>query len=200
MELFSKKDTTGVQPSQRQVLENTIRNTRNNILLILAFSLINIILLVANSNTYFLFSAYVPYALADFGMLLTGKYPAEIYETLGVTEFFNDTFLAVTLAIAAVVLISYAICWAFSKNKPAGCLIIALVLFGIDTVLMLLLSGIRLEMLVDYIFHGLIIVSFARGISAVKKLKNLPAEDQKPETAALQQSDPEEEPVVFAEE
>ena len=44
---------------------------RINILILAAFTLINIVMLAAGNYTYFLFSAAVPYLLVDYGMFFT---------------------------------------------------------------------------------------------------------------------------------
>lgn len=54
-------------------------------------------------------------------------------------------------------------------------LIVALVLFALDT-LMMLLGGIGLDSIVDILFHGWVIISLSMGISAHFKLKKLPEE------------------------
>ena len=75
--------------TERQVLETKYRNSRSNLLFVLIFTAINILLLVAQTNTYFLFSAYIPYALVGIGMLLCGMYPAEYYgQDYSSMEFF----------------------------------------------------------------------------------------------------------------
>ena len=177
MGLFNKNQNANVQISQRQMLENTVKISRNNLLLVLLFSAINIILRVTSSDTYFLFSAYVPLLLSALGMELTGKYPPEFYgEDLSSYVFLDDSFLYIMLGIAVFILVLYALCWVFSKKNPKGWLIFALVLFSIDTAMMLLLAGISLDFLVDYLFHGWVIVSLIKGLSALKKLKDLPEE------------------------
>ncbi len=177
MGLFNKNQNANVQISQRQMLENTVKISRNNLLLVLLFSAINIILRVTSSDTYFLFSAYVPLLLSALGMELTGKYPPEFYgEDLSSYVFLDDSFLYIMLGIAVFILGVYALCWVFSKKNPKGWLIFALVLFSIDTAMMLLLAGISLDFLVDYLFHGWVIVSLIKGLSALKKLKDLPEE------------------------
>lgn len=178
MGLF-KKNEAAVQLSQRQMLENTIKNSRHNILLVLVFSLINILLLVSNGNTYFLFSAYVPYMLVDYGMYFGGMYPVEYYgEYYSEIPFLGREFFAVMLAIAVAVLILYVLCWVFAKKKPAGWIIFALVLFVIDTALLIFMAGIHVDLVMDYLFHAWVILSFVRGIIAVKKLKDLPEDPQ----------------------
>ena len=177
MGLFNKNQGATVQLTQRQMLENTVKVSRNNLLLVLAFTIINILLLVTDGNTYFLFSAYAPYMLVDYGMFYGGMYPTEYYgEFLSEISFLGKGFFGVMMAIAAVALILYALCWVFAKKNPKGWLIFALVLFGIDTAMLLLMAGIAVDLLVDYLFHGWVIVSFAKGLSALKKLKELPEE------------------------
>lgn len=56
--------------SERYTLENKYNTTRYNLLLVIGFTLINIVLLVTNSDRYFLFSAYIPYTVATLGMIL----------------------------------------------------------------------------------------------------------------------------------
>lgn len=55
--------------SERYTLENKYNTTRYNLLLVIGFTLINIVLLVTNSDRYFLFSAYIPYTVATLGMI-----------------------------------------------------------------------------------------------------------------------------------
>lgn len=175
MSFLTKNKEQKQELSQRQILETKYRNARSNLLVVLAFTVVNIILLVANANTYFLFSAYVPYILADLGMMLCGMYPKEYYdEELAGIEFLDKGFLAVMLAIAGVILVLYLLSWIFSKKNRRGWMIFALVLFTIDTALLLLMNGIVLDMILDYVFHGWVIASLISGIVSVGKLKKLP--------------------------
>jgi hypothetical protein len=153
-------------------------NARHNLLLVVGFTLINIILLVTNANSYFLFSAYIPYVIVDLGMALCGKYPAEYYggemESL---EFLDNTFFVITLVVAAVFLVLYLLSWLLCKKPRVGWMIFALVFFVIDTAGMLLLAGISADMIMDIVFHGWVIVSLSGAISAYFKLKKLPEEE-----------------------
>ena len=159
--LFGKDNTQ--QLSQRQILANKYQSARHNILLVVAFTLINIILLVTNSNTYFLFSAAIPYFIVDLGMLLCGKYPAEYYAgELAGMEVLNDTFFVVTLVVTAVILLLYLLSWIFCKKPRVGWMIFALVFFVLDTVGMLCLTGISSDAIVDVVFHGWVIFSLIR--------------------------------------
>ena len=178
--LFGKDNTQ--QLSQRQILANKYQSARHNILLVVAFTLINIILLVTNSNTYFLFSAAIPYFIVDLGMLLCGKYPAEYYAgELAGMEVLNDTFFVVTLVVTAVILLLYLLSWIFCKKPRVGWMIFALVFFVLDTVGMLCLTGISSDAIVDVVFHGWVIFSLINGTVACFKLKKLPEEEEVPE-------------------
>lgn len=178
--LFRKKETQ--QLSQRQLLASKYYGARHNILLVLVFTLVNIILLVTNSNTYFLFSASIPYFLVDLGMFLCGKYPAEYYTgELAGMEMLNDTFFIVALVVAAVIMLLYLLSWIFSKKPRVGWMIFALVFFVIDTLGMLYLMDISTDALIDIVFHGWVIVSLTNGIISYFKAKKLPEEEELPE-------------------
>lgn len=166
----------------RQILEAKYKGSINNILLIIVFTVINVVLLVTNSDRYFLFSAFVPYYLADLGMYFCGMYPAEYYYGIVDPQFYGKWFLAVTIAIGVVILSVYLLCWFFAKKKKLPGLIISLVLFVIDTLAMLYIIGISKDMILDLIFHAWVIISLVLGIVNYVKLKKLPEEEQTPVT------------------
>lgn len=174
MALFNKK-TVDTNLSERDKLEARYKGSRNNILLVVAFTLVNTILLIVGSGSYFLFSASVPYYVTLFGMLYTGKMPADYY--VGIEDFvpMDSSFFIVAVVIAVVVIGLYALSWFLSK-KHHGWLIFALVFFAIDTLALFYFGGFSADMILDYVFHAWVIVSLASGISAASKLKKLPEE------------------------
>lgn len=177
MALFSKNVNANDTVSERQNLERKYAQSRHNILLVVLFSVINIILLVADGSTYFLFSAYVPYLFADLGMLLTGSYPSEAYTgDFAGMEFLPKSFFAVMLVIVMIILVLYLLCWIFAKKQRVGWMITALVFFVIDTAAMLLMIQITADVIIDIVFHGWVVVSLVMGIAAHYKLKKLPEE------------------------
>ncbi len=189
MSLFGNNQKNDTQTSQRQLLQDKYASSCNNILLVVALSLVNIILLVTNSNTYFLFSAYIPYLLADLGMLFCGMYPQEIYaQDFLDMEFLPKEFLIITLCVAAVILILYFLSWIFSKKQKSGWLVFALVFFVIDTVVMFFLNGFIIDSVIDYIIHIWVIVSLASGLVTLSKLKKLP-EEQPTENGSSESED-----------
>ncbi len=164
--------------SNKQVLETKYNNSRMNLLLVVAFTAINIVLLVTKSDTYFLFSAFIPYAMVTLGMMLCGMFPEEYYgEDLAGIEFLDSTVFAVFLGIAIVMVVLYLLSWIFSKKNRVGWLVFALVIFAVDTLGMFAVEGFALESIIDIVFHVWVIVSLAVGIRAGGQLKKLPAEE-----------------------
>ncbi len=161
----------------RGALEAKYNNSVGNLLLVIAFSTINVVLLVLNADTYFLFSAFIPFFVADLGMYYTGTYPEEYYYDVGEVEFLDKSFLIVTIAIAVVVILIYLLSWLFARKKKVGWLIFAAVLFCIDTVAMFVITGFSTDMMFDILFHVWVIFSLINGIVTYFKMKKLPEEE-----------------------
>lgn len=166
--------------TERQKLERRYKGALSSLLLITAFSGVNLLLLLINSDTYFLFSAYIPYLLGDYAMFFGGRYPEEYYADIPDMEFFGTEIFAVFVAVAVLFVLFYLVCYLFSRKKKAVWLIFALSLFVIDTIVMFVVVGFYIEMIMDIIFHVWAIVSLALGISAYTKLKKLPEEEEIP--------------------
>lgn len=167
----------GVQVrTQQEILYSRYRSARHNLLLVVIFSLINIFLLVINANTYFLFSAFVPFVLVGRGMYECGLYPAEVYGPYySEAQFLNMSFMVFCCVIAAIILGLYLLFWFLLKKPRVTWMIVGLVFFLIDTAALLLLGGIA-NNIMDILFHGWVIVSLIMGIVSYFKLKKLPAE------------------------
>lgn len=162
---------------ERQALVSKYSAARSNLLLIVVFTALNLLLLATNSGTYFLFSASVPYLIGDLGMFLCGRYPEEYYEGLEGMFFLDTSFFVIMMVIAFLILALYMLCWFFSKKNNVKWLIVALVLFSIDTLVMFFAYGLAADMIVNVIFHVWVIVILAMGIKAHYKLKSLPQDD-----------------------
>ena len=176
MGLFNKKPQNKATMTESQLLANKYNNSANNILLVVVFTLINSALLFTGSDSYFLFSAAIPYYFTLFGLLYTGRMPADWYE--GWDDFVPDpdSVLVFYLGIAIIAVVLYALCWLLAKKKGYGWLVVALVMFVIDTAGMFYYTGFAADMILDIVFHGWVIVSLVSGISTAKKLKKLTAE------------------------
>jgi hypothetical protein len=169
--------------SKHQILEKRYNSARVNILLVTVITAVNIFLLVTNTNSYFLFSAYVPYGLIDFGMFYCGLYPQEYYgEEFAMMEFLDVSVFAVFASITAIILVLYLLSWIFSKKNRVGWMIFALAFFVVDTVIMFMFFGADLSNLVDMAFHAWVIISLVLGIVSSFKLRKLGEENLVPET------------------
>ena len=179
--------------SKRDILERRYNSGVTSLLLVVGLTLVNVVLLVANSDTYFLFSAFLPYFIADYGMFYCGMYAPEYYAYFPDMEFADTSLLAITLSVAAVILLIYLLCWIFARKKKVGWLIFALTFFALDTAFMLYMYGISMDMILDILLHGWVIASLGSGINAYYKLQKLPPElesenEENPETAYIKTS------------
>ncbi len=173
---------TAAQASPREILQGKYNSARSNLIIAVAFTLINIVLLFADGNSYFLFSLFAPYLLVFLGMDLTGRLPQLYTEAeYAMIKFLPDTVFYVMLAVAAIIIALFVLFWALSKKNKVGWIIAALVMVCIDTVLMLYMQEIENSIL-DIVFHIWVIISLASGISAHTKLKALPPEEEIIET------------------
>ena len=161
---------------ERQSLNSKYNAARMNLLLVVVFTVVNIVMMMANTSNYFLFSASIPYLFAMYGVIYSGIMPDDFYAdpSFDGFVFLGDEFFYITIAIAVLILAAYMLCWFFSKKKPVW-ITVALVLFIIDTVVTVLFLG--LFTIIDLIFHGWVIWSLVSGILADKKLKKMPKEE-----------------------
>ena len=162
--------------SERDTLTIKYRNARINLLVVALATLLNVILATTVSDSYFLFSATIPYILTFYSALLCGLYPAEYYEGLGAVNVLPMGVFFACLAVSLIIIGLYVLAFFLSGKNRAGWMIFALVLFCLDTLTLFLYAGISLDWLLDYIFHIWIIVILALGLRAHAKLKNLPPE------------------------
>ena len=145
----------------RQSLEQKQKAGRNNLLLAIILTVVNIVMLLAGSETMMLFSVSVPYYAVVFGVV-----------------FESQEMIITGCVIAAVILIVYFLCWLLSK-KRIGWLIAALVLLILDTLALIgfyLLAG-EISGILDFLFHALLIYYLAAGVHSAGKLKKMPANE-----------------------
>ena len=151
-------------------LSGRIASGRYSLLLIVVFTVVNVLMVVLDSSTYFLFSASVPYYLTlyckgiDNGFV-GGSWPE------------NGPYTIAALIISAVILLLFLLCWRLSKKRP-GWLIPAVVLFVLDT---LALAWCTFNIvndpagnIVDFVFHFWAVFELIRAIVCNGKLKKLP--------------------------
>ncbi len=116
--------------NSREYLLRQVASRRYSLLLIVILTVVNLIMTILDTNTYFLFSASVPYYLVFVGMARTVC--GRRLECQGNAHLHG-------LVIALVIVAVYLLCWLLSK-KRAGWLTAALVLFIIDTVALVVIT------------------------------------------------------------
>jgi len=120
---------------QPGIIDQAVRfsRARSNLLLVIAFTVVNLILVLANADLFFLFSATVPTIILVIAMDLAID--------------FGNSVLLVGVAIAFACVLVYGASWLFSKKKR-GFILLALIFFIIDT---LAFTGI---VVIDMILSG----------------------------------------------
>lgn len=186
--LFQKNGTLNIPEHQK--LENRYKGSINNLLVIVLFSVVNIVLLVTNANSYFLFSAFIPYFLADYGMYYCGMYPEDYYYDIGEMEFLDKSYFVYALVIAAVILLVYLLCWFMAKKKKIGWVIAALIFFALDTAAMLFFMGINMDMFMDILIHIWVFGYMINAIVVYRKMKKAPETEEITEEAFVGQDYP----------
>ncbi len=154
-------NTQPTNVSPRNVLQQKYNTARINLLLMIGFTVLNVILFIAGADIMMLFSATVPYYAMIFGILSE-----------------NPIFLVFCIVIAVVSVLAYLLCWIFSK-KHYGWMIGALVLFILDTLAMagLFLAVGEVSGIMDALMHIWILYYLITGVSSGAKLAKLPAEE-----------------------
>ena len=159
-------------PLSYGVLNQRYTTARFNLLIMLGFTLLNVILIAIGSSSYMLFSATIPYAAVQTGMFFCGKLPADWYAGESF-EFLPDFVLFISIAIAAAIIIYIFMCWLFSSKGRYGFFIAALVYFVLDTLYLLWLFDVSL--ILDLVFHVWVTAYLVIGIVSGIKLKKTPA-------------------------
>ena len=158
-----------VDKNSAEYLYKQIENGRHSLLLILGFTVVNLLMVVLDSNTYFLFSASVPYYLTLYFKGIDNYFVDGPW-----TE--NGYYTIIALIVSAVILALFLVCWLLSK-KRTGWLIPALVLFALDT---LALAWCTVNIvndpagnIVDFVFHFWAIWELIQAIHCGRKLNKL---------------------------
>lgn len=142
----------------RDLAQRKYNAARSNLLMMIGFTLLNIILFLAGSSTMFLFSATIPYFAVTLGVIF---------------EF--TPVLVVCSVIAAAALVLYLICWHFSKRHH-GWLIAALVMFCLDCafLLWLYLPSLDVSGILDILIHAWVLYYLIIGVKYGAQLKKMP--------------------------
>ena len=176
---FFKQGQQTQKPSPRVFYEQRYKTSRMNLLLVVVFTMVNLILLVTNSNVYFLFSAFIPNFIAEIGMFVCGRFPKELYtEELADMVFLDNTVFVILLIISVALTLLYLLAWYMSSKQRVGWLIFALAFFSLDTLGMLFINGISFDAAFDILFHAYVLYYLIIGVRAHYGLKRAKAEEE----------------------
>lgn len=158
------RNNTPVDKNSREYLLRQVANGRYSLLLIVILTVVNLIMTILDTNTYFLFSASVPYYLVFVGMGIENGFVDGAWNVKGTLTY---TGLVIALVIVAV----YLLCWLLSKERT-GWLTAALV------VITFALYDSPMGKLVDFLLHIWAIVELVLAVRGSRKLKELPPTEE----------------------
>jgi len=134
----------------------------------IAFTLINVALILVDSDMFFLFSATIPYYIAGFGAVFAD-------------ELGNSAWLIGGGAVALFGILLYFLCWLLSKRARAW-ILVALILFLIDSAFLVFLvvflaEGFDAFFLIDIAFQVWILFYLFIGTRAWAQLRKATPEE-----------------------
>lgn len=138
------------------------QTARNNLLLMIGFTVANILLSILNANFYMLFSATTPNFVFELGRYLAVDLETPALWWLG-------------LSASVVLLLLFFGCWYFSKQNRVT-LLVALILFGLDSLFLLYLmltAGADISFIPDVLFHIWVLYYLIVGTLAWSRLLDL---------------------------
>ncbi|MGM9605850.1 MAG: hypothetical protein ACI3XG_12395 [Faecousia sp.] len=151
-----RKSENAVEKGSPEYHERQVAMGRSALLVVLCLTVLNLVLLIAGSNTYLLFSASVPYYLT----VMARGYDLAAYGGV------NQGYTWAALAISAVVLGLFLLCWFLSRKTPSW-LTAGLVLFVLDTICLALLCrfvfGGFMDSILDFFMHAWVLWELAVG-------------------------------------
>ena len=155
-------------------LMSQINGGRYSLLLILIFTVVNLLMVLLDTDRYFLFSASVPYYLTLFGKAMDNGFSDGAWDVTG-------TYTITALVVSLVILALYFLCWLLSR-KRTGWMTGALALFVLDTVALVLFSyvlyGSPMVNVMDILLHGWALWELFRAVRCNKKLKEMPIPEE----------------------
>lgn len=157
----------------RAVLEHRLRSNAATMLLVVACSAASCLLFLFDVNFKVFFTAMVPYYLVINGKLGIGP----------------ESALYIQTGIALALIALYLVCYFLSKKYPLPALISGTVFYALDALAMLFLYDMGAPILVELLFHAIVLWSLISGIIAAVQLKKLPPEGPSAQ-AARDESDP----------
>lgn len=157
------------KPETRESLERKIQGARRSLLLVMVFTVINLGMILLDTDQYFLVSISVPYYLTMMGKGLDNGFVDGAWDITG-------TYTVTGLVLSIGVLLVFFLCWLVSR-KHTGALAAALVLFAADSVALGYFTFALYDNpsvnFIDFLFHIMILAEFIYALRADRKRKQL---------------------------
>ena len=157
--------------SLRDEVEMKYKRSRYYLLLVAIVSIVNLFSL-AFSQSYFLFSARLPALFVELALPMSEN------------EIVEPSAFIVPIIIGIILTVPYLLCFFLSKKRP-GWMIPALVFFSIDCLFIIFLALFDVTaVIVDILFHALVMFYLITGVINGFKLKSMPEDEPLPEFGA----------------
>jgi len=159
---------------RQQVLK--FEKARNNLLVVILFTVVNLLLSAFNTNLNFLFSATLP------------QFVFEVVKAID-PDTESNIFIIAGLIMAFITIIPYFIFWILTR-RARGLILAALIFFGIDSFLLIVLvldMESKASFLLEIVFHVWILYYLIIGVIAWFKLRDVSKDEFK---AILQEIKP----------
>lgn len=145
---------------------------RANLLMVVLLTLANALLLAANSDYNFPFSAFIPQVLVVLGLNNTPD-----------MQEFKLGFSILFVFLAFLILLFFFLAYLFSKKKP-GLMVAALIVFGVDSLLLVIFTASTFETayIIEYLFHAWVLYYLALGVKHGDAATRKPVDEEKSPT------------------
>ncbi len=149
--------------NSKEALNHRRTTGRGVLLVIVAFTVINLFLLLTKANRYLIFSAALPYYATLFSLIFDGG-------SIG-------GYTVAALVVSAVMVGLYIACWVLSGTQGRW-ITAGLILFAVDTVMLAVIAIVLnafAAALLDLVVHGVGLWELWQAMQANKKLGDSPS-------------------------
>ncbi len=175
----------------KEIYQRELLTSRMNLLLSVIFTVVNLVMVMFDDSTGFLFSAAIPHYTSFFfafncGILSESYYNSyyEVYENGKYAETWQETFpfldpsiFWTVFAISILIIIGLFLLWFFSK-KHRICSVITLAYYIVDTIFLLgaafLLGMGGINLILQLLFHAWIVYYAVLSVRAWKGIDTAP--------------------------
>jgi len=152
---------------EREKLEKKFSTSRNNLLAVIVFTVVNIVLALFDAGIAFLFSAMIPTTIIEIALYLSEP---------------GSVLFGIAVFIVFLILASYTVCY-FASKKIKAFILVALIFFAGDVVFLLWLlvqEELNFALILQAAFHVWVTYYLLLGVKSWARLKKLGPEEAVP--------------------